>query len=255
MTIKDKTRKIIWSKSGNRCAICKTLLVHKIDEANSDFIVGEECHILSSKENGPRGKIESLPDFNIPENLILLCANHHKMIDDFPETFTLEILTDLKRNHEKWVENAIEKDLRSFLESVNNVQVLDEITTHNELRNIIPNSHFYFFDLSSITDQDLSINISEFFDDVRDLIDIYSDIEISNYQRYLIRCENQIKEFNKKGIKIFGKGLIRKYTFLNIPESDYKIAMFVAFDPSINPQSIQENKLTVKLPEDFNPMG
>lgn len=254
MTIKNKTRKIIWSKSGNRCAICKTLLVHKIDAVNSDFIVGEECHILSSKVNGPRGKIKTLNDYNIPENLILLCSNHHKMIDDFPETFTYEILTDLKNNHEKWVENAIEKDLHTFLESVNNIQVLDEITNHNELRAIIPNSHFYFCDLSSITDNELSIKASEFFDNVRDLIDIYDVIEISEYQRYLITCENQIKELNQAGIRMFGKGLIRKYKFLNIPESDYKVAFFVAFDPKVNPQSIQENKLTVKLPEDFNPM-
>ncbi|MFH6998771.1 HNH endonuclease signature motif containing protein [Flavobacterium sp. FlaQc-57] len=254
MSIKVRTRKILWSRSGNRCAICKKLLVHKIDVANADFIVGEECHIVSSKKNGPRGEIEILNDFDDYKNLILLCANDHKLIDDFPETFSLDILIELKNNHENWVEKAIEKDLLEYIQSTNNIQVLDEVKGQTELRSIIPNSHIYFFDFSTIKDRNLSIRVSEFFEDLRDLIDIYSEIEISQLQRYLLNCEDEIKEFNKEGIRIFGKGLVRKYKFQNVPESDYKVAMFIAFDPKESPQSVENNKLTVKLPDDFNPL-
>lgn len=254
MSIKTKTRKILWSKSGNRCAICKKLLVHNLSLENTNFILGEECHIISSKQKGPRGTIELLNNPDDYDNLILLCANDHKLIDDFPETFTHEILRDLKNNHEFWVEKAIEKDLQEYLRSANNIEILDEVIGQNELKTIIPNSMLYFFDFSNVTDRELSNRLSEFFADLQDLIDIYSDMTIDQLQKYLLKYEDKIKEFNKSGIRIFGKSLIRKYKFLNVPESDYKVAMFIAFDSKGHPESIKNNKLTVKLPDDFNPI-
>jgi|SRR5690554_6818973 len=254
MSIKTKTRKILWSRSGNRCAICKKLLVHKFEEANADFIVGEECHIISPKKKGPRGGFEILHEFDDYKNLILLCANDHKLIDDFPDTYTYKILNEIKKLHEIWVENAIEKGLKEYLQSENNIEVLDEILGQNELRQIVPNSHMYFFEFSTIKDRELSIRISQFFDNIRDLIDIYSDLEISHLQKYLLGCEDEIKEFNKAGIRIFGKGMIRKYSFSNIPENEYKVATFIGFDPKVSPEAIENNKLTIKLPDDFNPM-
>lgn len=254
MPIKVKTRKILWSKSGNRCAICKKLLVHNVQFADANFILGEECHIISSKATGPRGNVPTSKDFDEYENLILLCANDHKLIDDFPETFTSDILIELKSNHESWVEEAIEKDLQEYLRTANNIEILDEVVGQTELRTIIPNSHMYFFDYSTVTDNDLAIRISELFDNLRDLVDIYSDIGISQLQKYLIECEDEIKEINKAGIRLFGKGLLRKYRFVNIPESEYKIAMFIAFDVKSNPKSVENNRLTIKIPDDFNPM-
>ena len=253
MSIKVKTRKILWSKSGNRCAICKKHLVQKFEITDANFIVGEECHIISSKENGPRGKVTKLSDYDDDSNLILLCANDHKLIDDFPETFTYEILVNLKKNHEKWIENAIEKDLQEYIRSANNLEILDEIKNHVQLDIIIKNAHFHFFDSSSITDTNLSIEVSEFFDNLRDLSDIYSDIEIADKTRYLIDHIKQINKFNETGIRFFGKDLIREYKFLNNPKENYKVAMIVAFNPEINSESIQNGKLTVKIPDDFAP--
>jgi len=253
MPIKVKTRKILWSKSGNRCAFCKKHLVQKFEVSNANFIVGEECHIISSKENGPRGKVTKLGDYDDNDNLILLCANDHKLIDDFPETFTLELLVNLKNNHEKWVENALEKDLQDYIRSVNNVEMLDEIKNHVQLDIIVKNAHFHFFDSSSITDETLSIEISEFFDNLRDLSDIYSDLEIADKTRYLIEHQNEIKKFNESGIRFFGKDLIREYKFVNSQKDKYKIAMIVALNPEVNPESIQNGKLTVKIPDDFSP--
>lgn len=251
MPIKVKTRKILWSKSGNRCAICKKTLVNKVSFVNEDFIIGEECHIISSKENGPRGKDVILNDYDNYQNLILLCSIDHKLIDDFPETFTCDILYELKNNHENWVEKAIEKDLKEYIQSANNIEILGEVDGQNELKIITPNSHFYFFDYSTVTDRDLSIQVSKFFDNIRDLIDIYSDLEFSQLQSYLFQFEDEIKELNKAGIRIFGKGLVRKYKFSNLPESDYKIAIFIAYNQESNPQAIQNKELKIKLPNDF----
>lgn len=80
MGISDKTRKNLWAKSGNRCSICKTELFS--GQKNEDeFNIGEECHIISSKQNGPRYK-SNLDNYDTYDNLILLCRNHHKEIDE-----------------------------------------------------------------------------------------------------------------------------------------------------------------------------
>lgn len=253
MPIKVKTRKILWSKSGNRCAICKTKLVQKIENITDSFIIGEECHIISSKENGPRGYIVKLDDYDNYNNLILLCPTHHKMIDEYPETFTNDIIVSLKNNHENWIEEAIEKDLAQYVMNINNIEKLDEINNHHQLDNIIKNAHFYFFDSSSILDSSLSIKIAEIFEELQDISDIYSDIEISNKTKYLINCENEINNLRESKIRFFGKPLLREYTFNNIPKDKYKIAMLVAFDETTNPLSIQNGQLIIKLPDNFEP--
>ena len=102
--ITDKTRKVLWGRSGNCCAICRRELVIDATSADDASVVGEECHVISSRPNGPRHD----PDFPIvlvdePENLLLLCRVHHKMADDQCETYTVELLRKLKANHEAWV--------------------------------------------------------------------------------------------------------------------------------------------------------
>ena len=62
--------------------------------------MGEICHIKAASANGPRYDPEQTPKerhgFN---NLILLCAIHHKIIDDDPEAYTVERLAKLKEEH------------------------------------------------------------------------------------------------------------------------------------------------------------
>jgi hypothetical protein len=71
-------------------------------------VVGDECHIVSPKEHGPRFDA-SVPENQVddPTNLVLLCRVHHKMVDDQCETYTVEILRLLKANHEKWVSSML----------------------------------------------------------------------------------------------------------------------------------------------------
>ncbi len=103
MGLTDKTRKILWGRSGNRCAICRTELVIEKDPFNRHLNIGEECHIISKKDNGPRHR--NIPDFNYDSsvNLLLLCCNDHTMIDEQIEKFTEDTLLSIKIEHEKWV--------------------------------------------------------------------------------------------------------------------------------------------------------
>ena len=54
MAISDKTRKVLWGRSANRCAICRQELVVDATAYDNESVVGEECHIVSAQINGPR---------------------------------------------------------------------------------------------------------------------------------------------------------------------------------------------------------
>ena len=111
MAIAVKTRKILWGRSGNRCAICKTELVLEKDPFNRNLNIGEECHIISKKENGPRHEKLDGFDYDESDNLLLLCCNHHTMIDEQIEKFTINELRRIKSEHEAWVKSNLEQEV------------------------------------------------------------------------------------------------------------------------------------------------
>lgn len=108
MTILDRTRKLLWARSGNQCAHCKCNLAVHASKLDSDSVVGDECHIISGRVNGPRYDPSIKCDIDGYENLILLCKTHHKMVDDQVNQYTVEKLRDLKRQHEERVQALLQ---------------------------------------------------------------------------------------------------------------------------------------------------
>jgi len=98
----DQDKKLLWGKAGNRCAICKKLLVNIEDGDERGVIVGIESHIVAHSEDGPRGKdLLPLSERHKYENIILLCTEHAKTIDERPEVWTTGRLRQVKKDHEK----------------------------------------------------------------------------------------------------------------------------------------------------------
>ncbi len=46
-----------------------------------------------------------------PSNLLLLCGNHHKLVDDQPRTHTVEVLRRFKADHERWVREKLGREV------------------------------------------------------------------------------------------------------------------------------------------------
>lgn len=107
MAITAHTRKVLWALSNNRCSRCEAILV-RAPEADGDVhaIVGQECHIVARALAGPRGEAEPRGDVDGIDNLILLCANCHAVVDSQPEKWTPDALRALKRDHEQKVSRA-----------------------------------------------------------------------------------------------------------------------------------------------------
>src|SRR5438128_6997030 len=95
----DKTVKRLFALSRNRCAFpkCETPIVH-----SSGTVTREVCHIRAQGAGGPRFDQTQTDDARHAfENLILLCSVHHRVVDDQPNTYTIELLTDMKEMHER----------------------------------------------------------------------------------------------------------------------------------------------------------
>lgn len=108
MQISNKTRKALWGRSGNRCAICRRELVIDATRDDDESVVADECHIISPQPNGPRHD-ESFPPEQLDayENLILLCRTHHKMVDDQTANYTSDCLRQVKAKHTVWVSQRL----------------------------------------------------------------------------------------------------------------------------------------------------
>src|SRR5260370_6274897 len=59
------------------------------------------AHIVAFREDGPRGKSELRPAYiNDVGNLMLLCPQCHKLIDDHPDQYTVPVVEKFKEAHE-----------------------------------------------------------------------------------------------------------------------------------------------------------
>ena len=134
MRLKDV--KLLWGRSGNRCAFpgCKI----ELTSSGSSQAIGEIAHIIAKSKDGPRGDEELIIDKRDDyENLILLCPTHHAIIDTEIDKYSVFELKQIKKSHEIWVSESLEKwelnvekiDNAEFLEKRN--KFLEEFTDKN----------------------------------------------------------------------------------------------------------------------------
>lgn len=138
MSILLKTHKMLWGRSGNKCAFpdCQKELVMDISDTDSISVVGEECHIVAREANGPRGKSDLTPEQrDMYGNLILMCRNHHKIIDDNPDKYSVEILLELKKQHESWVQQNLTFDEKKQKEDEFYATYIDEFIRLADIEN------------------------------------------------------------------------------------------------------------------------
>ena len=99
-TIDEKVRMRLWAVSGGRCELCNRLLYQDL-VFGRDGNFGEMAHIHAVSEGGPRSKYGmTSEEKNNIDNLMLLCEEHHHMIDTTPEDFGEGLLLKKKQMHE-----------------------------------------------------------------------------------------------------------------------------------------------------------
>ncbi|MFF1612270.1 NB-ARC domain-containing protein [Amycolatopsis sp. NPDC058278] len=109
MAISDKDRKVLWARSGNRCALCRRQLVAERTATDREAVVGDEAHIAAQSPGGPRYDEFPTNLTDSYDNLVLLCRVDHKKVDDQPEYYTSTVLRQKKSDHELWVDQSLQR--------------------------------------------------------------------------------------------------------------------------------------------------
>ena len=107
------TLKILFALSGNECAHpeCTNRLIAEATEESDHVVIANICHIYAISPDGPRGKPGLAQDeLNAPDNLILLCPNHHALVDGQHEMYSAERLRSWKQSHESKMQKRLSVD-------------------------------------------------------------------------------------------------------------------------------------------------
>lgn len=107
MGINQSDIKKLFSLSAGRCNICRCPLIE------DDVQIGEMAHVIARRPGGPRG-INGKSNINTYDNLILLCANHHKVVDSKPVDYSVEKLLKIKKDHEEYVKRSLDNTSEYF---------------------------------------------------------------------------------------------------------------------------------------------
>lgn len=208
MAITGKTRKILWARSGNRCALCRRELVMPETATNDAAVIGDECHIASAKPNGPRSS-KKLPqdEYDKPANLLLLCRVHHKQVDDQDNAFTVERLTSIKAQHEQWVRDSLAPQTEKQHWPV---EFLTRITTGKELMSMNSGCCAYLFDHDEPENETEMEAISAFHQNAQEWGEIWDDIEAGGRVEAQFGLTKQITELEEIGFWVFGMRQVRK---------------------------------------------
>ena len=209
MPISEKSRKILWALSRNRCASCRVRLVVDRTIQDPESVIGEECHIVSAAKGGPRHQ-PSFPSkkVDLPENLVLLCAVHHKMIDDQHEHYSAGIVRGIKKRHELWVETKLRDDadmppvrIRRFPKNI--PSLLPRIQSGKKLMAMGSGCSAHYFDHDDdLSDVEADL-VGNFAQDVKDRIDISGDLEPLDRVRAAYHLQSSMKGLEEKGFLIF----------------------------------------------------
>jgi hypothetical protein len=214
MGISDKTRKILWAKSGNRCAICKQLLSEQSSTSRSDSLIGDECHIVAQSKDGPRGNINENIEIDGLDNLILLCKNHHKSIDDEPNTYTIAELTHIKTTHENWVKNTLSgtslPKLRILKDPEEKNLQLKLILSGKTLLESVQGSSAGSFTNDELHSEAEAELVGGFLQNIRDYIDIYEDMDITSREKLKVEITEMIGSLLVAGFAPYIAQLNRK---------------------------------------------
>ncbi len=210
MSISNKTRKILWGRSGNQCAICKHELVIDATVQDDDSVVAEECHIISERERGPRHD-PSYPKEKLDsyENVILLCRIHHKMVDDQEDTYKTDILRQMKSNHEVSVARKLKgskgtKPIRVRRVRQNIPTYLFRLTTGKEVLDVMGNAYAGSTNHDELRNQEEVDLVGSFLQSARDWGEMWNELEPASQVSASFELTQALQELEQVGFFVFG---------------------------------------------------
>lgn len=115
MAITPKSIKLLWSNSAGMCSFrgCSEKLSVEDAAGVAPYTLGEMAHIKGNKAGSNRyDPSQSDVERDSYENLILLCPNHHTLIDKRENEieYTVDLLHEMKSEHERYISNRLAQE-------------------------------------------------------------------------------------------------------------------------------------------------
>jgi len=231
LPIRSKTRKRLWGQSGNLCAICRRELVADATPHDEAALVGEECHIASGRPGGPRYD-PSFPAEQIDayRNLILLCAVHHRVVDQQPGSYGADALRGIKAAHELWVSETLQGNARPATPRLRwrrktVPEHLMRLTSGVALSDLILGAHAYAFDHEDLTSEQETELVGEFLQTCQDYGDIGDDFGAQQRVQMTTELGRSLEELAREGFYVFGGTEVRELTGAEGGPEDFVIAI------------------------------
>src|SRR2546430_13630141 len=101
-SISSADMKRLLLESGGICAFpgCGRRLVSPDSVLEPGAVLAEVAHCVADSREGPRGQSELTDEQrNQHENLIVICPEHHTIIDSQPQTYSIQVLQQMKADH------------------------------------------------------------------------------------------------------------------------------------------------------------
>ncbi len=229
MAITDRTRKILWGRSGNLCAYCRRTLVEDGTDLSDESVVGDECHVIGEKPGAARGHLGlGRDDLDEYGNLVLLCKVHHKLVDDQPETYPVETLHAMKAAHEQWVKELLGNQPGG---RKSHFALLSRIQTGTALSNIFGPADAYLFDHDDPATEEETRLIGDFLQNIQDFCEIWSGLESSQQVEARFSLTKEIKQIETAGFLVFGTCDRRKMR-VGREVRDYPVAVIKVARPT-----------------------
>lgn len=161
MSISPHSLKLLWGKAGAHCSFpdCRRELVADATDLDGEVILGEIAHIVAQSKSGPRGE-NSPPGGDIDGygNLLLVCEEHHRLIDGQPHTYTVPKLVQMKEDHERWVNERL-SELERF-QRVRKPSTAVEETVYSTLVAVIKMPQYVYSAPCHLTEREVRNDIT-----------------------------------------------------------------------------------------------
>jgi hypothetical protein len=168
---------------------------------------------VTSSLEGPQGPrydpafpVERLDD---ADNLILLCRVHHKMVDDQVETYTVEILKNLKANHETWVTSKLTTENQGSQPRIRRIKenvptYLLRLSSGAEVFKVVSNACSFSFDHDEPKTEEEAELLATFLQQTQDWGELSGGLDAGERVRAAFSISALVEELERAGFWVFG---------------------------------------------------
>jgi hypothetical protein len=167
-------------------------------------VVGDECHIVSSKPDGPRHRHLDAGQVDAYDNLILLCPSDHVTVDKQPLHYTEQKLRQVKRAHEEWVRDLPgPTEVRIRRERSQGLALLDLAQSGRDLMTAAAGADAAEMMTPEFADTEEADLVGGFLQGVQDWAELWDQIPIAERLRTEIDLTNELKELKDAGFIVY----------------------------------------------------